>query len=378
LISNCAAALPADLTVTFACPKRGHYLYPGADWVGHLQVADIGIATDPELPLEVATDETVAALLPARPRNSHKGTYGRALVVAGSANYVGAPALAAEAAYRSGAGLVTAALPQRIYHLVAGRLREPTFLLLPDDLGALVPAGARLVLDRLADYDALLVGPGLGGEAPTSAFLEALLPRRAAGARPLGFGILAPATEPAALPPLPPLVLDADGLNLLREVPDWPRLIPAQCVLTPHPGEMARLLDLSIGRVQTDRIGVACTAAHDWGCVVALKGAYTVVAAPDGRATVIPFANALLATAGSGDVLAGAIVGLLAQGAEAYAAAVCGAYLHGLAGALRAAEIGDAGMLAGDLLPLLPLTRQRLRGAMPMGRDCSNCGAVRL
>jgi NAD(P)H-hydrate epimerase len=113
--------------------------------VGHLEVADIGIAADPGLPLEVATDETVAALLPARPRNSHKGTYGRALVVAGSANYVGAPALAAEAAYRSGAGLVTAALPRSVYPLVAGRLREPTYLVLPDDLGVLTPAAVRLV-----------------------------------------------------------------------------------------------------------------------------------------------------------------------------------------------------------------------------------------
>ncbi len=126
-------------------PQAAIYLYPGADWVGHLEVADIGIAADPGLPLEVATDETVAALLPARPRNSHKGTYGRALVVAGSANYVGAPALAAEAAYRSGAGLVTAALPRSVYPLVAGRLREPTYLVLPDDLGVLTPAAVRLV-----------------------------------------------------------------------------------------------------------------------------------------------------------------------------------------------------------------------------------------
>ena len=157
-------------------------------------------------------------------------------------------------------------------------------------------------------------------------------------------------------------MLDADGLNLLARMPDWPRLLPEQCVLTPHPGEMARLLGRSTAEVQADRMATARDAARKWGCVVALKGAYTIVAAPDGRATVIPFANALLSTAGSGDVLAGAIVGLLAQGADAYAAAICGAYLHGLAGELRAAEIGTAGMLAGDLLPLLPVARRRLQG----------------
>jgi NAD(P)H-hydrate epimerase len=148
--------------------------------------------------------------------------------------------------------------------------------------------------------------------------------------------------------------MDADGLNHLAQMEDWPTLLPAGTVLTPHPGEMARLTGRSITDIGADRLGAARTAARAWGCHVVLKGAFTVVAAPQGPTTVLPFANPTLATAGTGDVLAGAVVSLLAQGLAPYDAAVCAAYLHGLAGELARGRFGSAGMLASDLMPLLP------------------------
>ena len=351
----------ADVTVTFAWPKRGHYLYPGARRVGELLVADIGV--DPALAegilLQVATPEEVAALLPARPPDAHKGTFGKALVVGGCTHYTGAPALAALAAYRTGAGLVTLAVAERIHPIVASVVTEATYLVLPDDMGALVPDAWRVLSGHTADYSALLVGPGLGTEAATGEFVGTLLGGKGARRRPVGFEVSTEQPRPDVT--LPPLVLDADALNLLARRDDWWRSLPADCVLTPHPGEMSRLLDCEVAAVQARRIEVAQEAAQRWGCCVALKGAHTVIAARDGRVTIIPFADAALATAGTGDVLAGAIVGLLAQHLGAYEAAVCGAYLHALAGTLWSRRHGSSGLLASDLLPLLPRAMRRVR-----------------
>jgi len=355
------AALPADLTVTLAYPKRGHLLFPGARYVGELLVADIGLsppAEDETAALQVATADEVAARLPPRPLEAHKGTFGQALIVAGSTSYVGAPCLAAEAAYRSGAGLVTLAVAQTIYPLVAAKLTEATFLVLPDDLGALVPDALRVLSRHLERYDALLVGPGLGREAATGELLHMLLRGRGrSDVKPIGF---VPAHDSAPPLALPPLVLDADGLNLLAEIPRWWELLPQETILTPHPGEMARLAGRTIGEIEADRLGVARQAAQRWGCIVLLKGAYTVVASPDGQATIIPFANPALATAGTGDVLAGAIAGLLAQGLSPRVAAVCGAYLHGLAGEMWRRQHGPGGLLAHELCGLIAQAGQQL------------------
>ncbi|MBC7256798.1 MAG: NAD(P)H-hydrate dehydratase, partial [Chloroflexi bacterium] len=324
------AALRADLTVTFAHPKRGHLAFPGAECVGELLVADIGIAPSlaQDLPIEVATAAQVASWLPRRPPNAHKGTFGKALIIAGSTNYVGAPRLAAEAAYRVGAGLVTLALAGSVYPVVASRLTEPTYLVLPDDMGVLTADALKVLAERLTGYEALLVGPGLGQEKVTEAFLAGLLSGQWRAPRPpIGFGTAE--TAPAAPAPLPPLVLDADALNLLARLPERLSTLPANTVLTPHPGEMARLSALSVEEINADRLGVAKRFAEAWRCTLLLKGAYTVVAAPDAPTVVIPFANPALATAGTGDVLAGAIVGLIAQGLAPYRAAICGAYIHG-------------------------------------------------
>ncbi|MGM0400976.1 MAG: NAD(P)H-hydrate dehydratase [Chloroflexota bacterium] len=352
--------LHADLTVTFAAPKPGLFLFPGAARVGELLVADIGI--DPQfaadVPFCVATPQRVGQSLPERPANAHKGSFGKALIVAGSINYVGAPCLAAEATYRLGAGLVTLAAANAIYDSVTTKLTEATFLVLPDEMGALTPAALPLIAEQAEDYDVLLVGPGLGMDQKTGAFVQTLLKGETKVQRPsLGFEVSEPEVEKIFTPP--PLVIDADALNLMADKGEWWKEIPTGSVITPHPGEMARLLHCEIGDIESDRIGTAVDTAENWGCTVVLKGAYTVVASPTGEATVIPFANPALATAGTGDVLAGAITGLMAQGLSGYEAAVCGAYIHGLAGEKQAC--GNGGMMAGDLLPELPTIVKRLR-----------------
>ena len=353
--------LPADVSVTFGAAKVGQFLFPGADALGELVLADIGWPPDfPALAgmdLELASAAQVGVMLPERPRDAHKGTFGAALVVAGSVNYAGAAYLAAAGAYRVGAGLVTVGAPGGIHSVLATLLPEATWLILPSDMGVISAGGAGVLQDALSRTDALLLGPGWGTEKPTADFLSALLLEGgAAGGGRIGFGAERGAsTETPGSASLPPTVVDADGLKLLAALPHWPRLLPAPAVLTPHPGEMAQLTGLSKDEIQADRVTVARRFAAEWGHVIVLKGAFTVVTAPDGSATLQPFATAALARAGTGDVLAGLITGLLAQGLRAYPAAVAGAFLHGLAGELAAREVGaQASVLAGDVLALTP------------------------
>ena len=355
-----ALTLTADLTVTFAAAKRGHFAFPGAATVGELVVADIGIdATQPELAgvqVELATPETVRALLPARPRDSHKGTFGRALIVAGSLNYTGAAYLAGAAAARVGAGLVTLAVPSPLYPVLAAQLPEATWVLLAHEMGVISGPAVEMVRLEYPKTQALLVGPGFGQEKETAAFVRRWLGvEEPAGVRRGGMGFVAATPINAGVlgdgAAVPPLVIDADALKLVAQVDGWPGRLPAASVLTPHPGEMSALTGLDKDAIQADRLGVARRYAVEWGHVVVLKGAFTVVAAPDGRATVLPFATAALAHAGTGDVLAGAITGLLAQGLRPYAAAVAGGYLQGLAGLQAAAALGStAAVLAGDVV----------------------------
>jgi NAD(P)H-hydrate epimerase len=353
-------SLRADLTVTFGNPKSGHFRFPAAEFVGELVVADIGIppsVMEDGDGLEVVSPAMVRAQLPQRPRDAHKGTFGRALIVAGSSNYTGAAALAAAAAVRSGAGLVTLAIPDVIHAAILPVVPEATALLLPNVMGALSRGAAPVLREHLEGYQALLIGPGLGRTDETQRFLKAFLGVDAGKRRP-GF-LLEPQGADEALS-LPPLIVDADGLNILSEIPDWPEILPPSTILTPHPGEMARLTGLETPDIQADRIGVAREYAEQWRHVVVLKGAFTVVAAPEGQVNVLPFANAGLASAGTGDVLAGTIVSLRAQGLKAFEAAVAGAYLHGLAGEIARVEHGMAGMAAGDVAQALPKALQHL------------------
>jgi len=360
-------ALAADLTVTFAYPKWGHFTFPGAGACGDLVVADIGI--DARLTrsivgkseVEVVTTEMAAPLVPARPRDAHKGTFGKALLVAGSTNYTGAAYLAASGAARVGAGLVTLAVPADIHGALAAKISEATFLILPQSMGIVAPNACSLLMEKMGTYQAMLLGPGLTQEKEVVEFVDQLFQAKPHPTRTsrIGFKIgAAPEGRPKKTdePAFPPLVVDADGLNALAALQDaeWWRRLPSPAVLTPHPGEMARLMGATTAEVQEDRLGIAKEMAVQWGHVVLLKGAYTVVAGPDGRVVILPFATPALATAGSGDVLAGAIVGLLAQGLAPFDAALVGAYVHGLAGQWASREIGLAGSVAGDLLPRLP------------------------
>jgi hydroxyethylthiazole kinase-like uncharacterized protein yjeF len=337
------ATLKADLTVTFAFPKIGQLTFPGANAVGEIVVADIGIPAEwaNDDALDVATAREIAALLPPRARASHKGTFGKAMICAGSANYVGAAFLAGAAATRAGAGLVTLALARTIYPLIASALHETTFIVLPDEDGALVPAAARRLLDHLPGYDALLLGCGFGRHPQTIAFVTQILNHKSE---------------------ILNCVIDADALFALAQIRDWwTRLAPQRAILTPHPGEMATLTGLSRDAVQADRVNIAKKFAAQWQQIVVLKGAHTVVASPDGRATLLPFATPALATAGTGDVLAGTIVAMLAQGLSLRDAAMVGAYIHGLAGEIAQREIGDAGVVAGDLLTRLSVAMRQVK-----------------
>lgn len=356
------AALFANETVTFGAAKPGLLAFPGAEAVGLLHVADIGMPADlPELesaPLLIDAHE-VGARLPQRKRDSHKGTFGKTMIVAGSLNYTGAAYLAAAGAYRSGAGLVTVAAPQIIMPILAGLLPEATWLLLPHDLGVLNEAAVKVLRPELDGYSALLLGPGFGREETTGEFLRELLrpTEERRPARAIGFSHVLDRDDEAQdeSTPLPPVVIDADGLNLLAEIEEWAALLPPNSILTPHPGEFGRLAGLEIDEVQANRLDLAREKAAEWNAIVVLKGAFTAIAAPDGRLAVSPFASAALARAGTGDVLSGMIAGLIGQGLEPFDAALCAVWLHGAAGE-RAAALATttAATVAGDLLEHLP------------------------
>lgn len=350
--------IPADLTVTMEAVKQGLLKLPAFEYVGELEVVDIGLPAD--LPsinavsTEVAEEDMVAALLPERPLASHKGTFGTALIAAGSVNYTGAALLAGEAAYRSGAGLVTLAVPAPLHTVLAGQLPEATWVLLPHGKGVIAENAAELLARHFEGASALLVGPGFGMEDETREFIASILEGKYVTKKTtqrIGFIHGESEKKEEAGAKLPPMVVDADGLKLLAQVKDWWKKLPAPAVLTPHPGEMSVLTGLSKEEIQEDRQAIARRFAGEWGHVVVLKGAFTVIASPDGRITVIPVASPALARAGTGDVLAGLIVGLRAQGLDAFDAAVAGAWIHAQAGLYAADDLGTtASVLAGDVL----------------------------
>ncbi len=322
----------ADATVTFALQKRGLVLHPGPAHAGAVRVADIGIpaaaAARVHATCELLTEEEVRLLVPARPAEAHKGDAGRLLVVAGSPGKSGAAHLALTGALRGGAGLVTLAARAEVLGLALAGRPEAMSLALPGE-GPLGPDDLAALLEAGRDADALVVGPGIPRGEATGALLLDLLERLAV-----------------------PAVLDADALNALAALPgavERLAVLPAPVVLTPHPGELARLCGLSIQEVQADRIGLATSRARAWGAVLLLKGAGTVVAAPEGLPAVVPTGNAGLATGGTGDVLAGLCGALLAGGLPAFDAGRAAAWVHGAAGDLVAARLGQRGLLAGDL-----------------------------
>jgi len=344
------AAIPATTTVTFAYPKWGQLQYPGAGACGMLGVVDIGVPADlsEDVQVELVERAAMAALLPARPRDAHKGTFGKVLVVGGSCLYTGAPVLSGSAAGRAGAGLVTVAVPQELQPALAAAFLDLTWLPLRSEAGIISPESAAQVLQKMQSYDALLVGPGLTTDRNAQAFLSVLF----------GKDGLDPAAWRGRV------IVDADALNILALSPGWPALLPPLSILTPHPGEMSRLTGASIAEINASRITTARRYAAEWGHVVLLKGPHTVIAHPEGRTSVIPFAEPSLAKAGSGDVLAGVILALAGQGLGPFEAATAGAYVHGLAGVLAGQMLGAASVTGRDLVQsissaLLNLQRTR-------------------
>jgi NAD(P)H-hydrate epimerase len=331
----------ADLTVTFAALKVAHVFPPAADAVGELVVADLGIPPDlvdeVEEPagggsLHLLVGEELAELLPPREPGTHKGDYGHALIVAGSPGKAGAAILAARAAVRAGAGLVTAAVPEPILPVVdLGSVESMTLALPTRGSGQIAAAATDRVLEAARGKSVLAMGPGLGQEDETAEAVRRI-------------------SREASLP----LVLDADGVNAFAgRAGDLAGRI-GETVLTPHPGELGRLLGIATAEVQDDRLAAARRAAAETGAVVVLKGYRTLVAMPDGEVHVNLTGNPGMASGGTGDVLTGLIAGLLAQGLRALDAARLGVYLHGLAGDLAAEKTGEVGLTAGDLVDSLP------------------------
>ncbi|MEO8437934.1 MAG: NAD(P)H-hydrate dehydratase [Chloroflexota bacterium] len=295
-------------------------------------------------------DESIAALVPPRPARGHKGSFGKLLVIAGSLDYAGAALLVCRSAGRSGVGLVTLAVPESLQPLFAAKVVEATTMALPEDDVEEIdpePAMAR-ILDH--EHDAIVVGPGLRPGLATTELVRSLL-------------------SPSGETDSAPIVLDAEALRSMATMDGWWEGERRPAVLTPHAGEFARLragsgdTPADDGDLESDdaaRLAAATDAAATWGSVVVLKGARTIIAAPDGSAAIAPFENPALATGGTGDVLAGTIGALLAQGLEPFAAARLGVYLHGLAGDMARDRFGDAGVLASDLPDGLAMARKRL------------------
>jgi len=296
-------------------------------------------------------EASVAGLVPERPEAGHKGTFGTLLAVCGSLDFAGAALLAGAAALRTGAGLVILAVPATLQPVVAGRVPELITMGLPETAPYEVDAPAAAAAVAARRHTALLVGPGLRPGPATHALVAALL-----GA-PISAHDGAPDGQDAAAAPA---VVDAEALNALAMIAGWWREVRRPCVLTPHPGEFGRLDGSDVGPDDAERAERARAAAARWGQVVVLKGAHSIVAEPSGETVMAEHANPALGTGGTGDVLAGAIASLLAQGLAPWDAARLGVHLHGTAGEHVRERSGDAGLMASDLLPELPRVRRHL------------------
>ncbi len=354
-------AITAEITLCMQAVKQGLLRFPAFELVGELRVVDLGLPSDlvssDEIDLFMVDGDLVAGFLPERPITAHKGTFGTLMIAAGSTYYTGAALLSARAAYRIGTGLVRLAVPASIHSALAGQIPEATWLLLPNEMGMISENAADLLIKNLERVSALVVGPGLGIEDTTAGFIEKMLNGDIATHPSASFGFLSAPVggKPDHKANLPPMVVDADGLRLMARMKNWPTLLPSGSILTPHPGEMSALTGLDVDQIQANRLEVARRFAGEWNSVVILKGALTVIAAPDGRAFIIPVATSALAKASSGDVLAGMVGGLLAQGRPALEAAIAGAWIHAQAGLEAAEHLGcTASVCASDVIESIP------------------------
>ncbi|KPK63882.1 hypothetical protein AMJ83_05400 [candidate division WOR_3 bacterium SM23_42] len=324
----------ADATATMCLPKRGNYLFPGRAFCGDLYTIDIGIPyslIDNEFPRVIEYDD-ILSLIPYRPPDGNKGTFGNVLVVAGARGFSGAAALASHSALKVGAGLVRLAAPRGIMDALESRLLEVVKVPLAQTADETISSKAAGQLLRLAKIsEAVVLGPGITTHPETAEFLRLILPEITV-----------------------PLIIDADAINILAQHPGTFKKIKAPFILTPHPGELARLVKIKPREINRRRVELATTYAKRFDCILVLKGAPTVIAAPDGTTYVNPTGNSGLASAGTGDVLVGMISGLLAQGQTLLDAAITGVFLHGLCADRAMDETNEYTLMAGDLIDYLP------------------------
>lgn len=336
-------SINAVLTVTFGLPKRGLILYPAASCAGRVVTVDIGLPrqllTDPLLDVSLVQADDLVGALPRRDPNAHKGTYGHVLVLAGSPGKTGAAAMCACSALRIGAGLVTLALPESLNDAMEAKLTEVMTESLPET-GERTVAFAALerVLELVKDKRVIAIGPGLSIHPETAELVRAVVQTAKAQ-----------------------IVVDADGINAFGQNLEMLRNVALPPILTPHPGELARLLGIDRDEIVRNRIPIAQKVATSFGVHLVLKGARTLIVNPDGRVAINMTGNAGMATGGTGDVLTGLIAGLVAQGVNADLATRTGVYLHGLAGDLAAEAIGQEAMVASDLMAQLPEAIRQLK-----------------
>lgn len=329
-------SIKAHLTITFGLPKVGQLIYPGLDFVGKLKVIDIGIPNEALISANIQnnliTYDMVKGAIKDRVPNSHKGSYGHLLVIAGSVGKTGAAALASLGALRSGAGLVTLGIPESLNSAMEAKLTEVMTEPLPETYEHTFSLEA---LERIRELTlkkgAVAMGPGISTHPQTRDLILRLI------------------TELTI-----PLIIDADAINALAGYLDILRQAKSQVVLTPHPGEMARLLGISASEVQKDRVGIARVVSREHGVYVLLKGARTIIGDPEGNIYISPTGNPGMATGGMGDVLTGMIGGFMIQGYEVLDACLVSVYIHGLAGDLIARDKGETGMIAMDIVGRLP------------------------
>jgi len=333
VLGNC---VKATITATMAIPKIGLLIYPGMDYAGKVEVVDIGmpreLLKDEKIPWELLDFEGIKRLIKPRHGNTHKGSFGHVFVLAGSIGKTGAAAMTSMGALRTGAGLVTLGIPKSLNPIMAKKLTEVMTLPLPESASGVCGYEAfDEIMKFVKDKEVVVLGPGLTTSEPVKKLVSRLVRESRI-----------------------PLVIDADGINCLAEDVKVLGKAKAPIVITPHPGEMARLVDMTAKYVQTDRIGIASRFAKENKVIVVLKGARTVIAEPSGRIFINPTGNPGMATAGTGDVLSGMIGGFIAQGYSPLDAANMAVYLHGLAGDEVAKKKGQMGMIATDLVNILP------------------------
>jgi len=324
------------MTVALCLPKIGEILYPAAEYVGELNVVDIGIPeliiNNRDIKINLIEEKDAAGILPKRKPDTHKGTYGHLAVIAGSRGKGGAAALSSISALRAGTGLVTLALPKCLNVSFEAGIPEVMTLPLPDTKeGTIDKSALNTLINFLEGKSAVLIGPGITTNPSTSSLIKNLVKKISC-----------------------PMLIDADGLNIIADKIELLKDKPFPVIVTPHPGEMARMLNTTSKEIQTNRIEASRKLSAEYGIYVILKGARTIVATPEGEVYINPTGNPGMATAGTGDVLSGIIVGFMAQGLSARDSSILGVYLHGLAGDIAAEKLSQTALIASDLIKTFP------------------------